>query len=138
MNLPKHPRPRPLAPFVLAAALLAGHAARAGPPFVTDDPEPVDLGHWEVYAFSDGAVGRGDASGVGPSIEVNYGAAPNLQLHLIGNLAYDDPAGGPAVMGPGDTELGIAHRYEEFDDNHSSVDYRMDESLPHLARALAG
>jgi S-formylglutathione hydrolase FrmB len=35
-------------------------------------------------------------------------------------------------------ELGIAHRYEEFPDNHSSVDYRMDESLPFLARALSG
>ncbi|HUC09541.1 MAG TPA: alpha/beta hydrolase-fold protein [Stellaceae bacterium] len=34
--------------------------------------------------------------------------------------------------------LGIAHRYEEFPDNHSGVDYRMDESLPFLAQALAG
>ncbi len=34
--------------------------------------------------------------------------------------------------------LGIAHRYEEFPDNHTGVDYRMDESLPFLARALAG
>ncbi len=33
---------------------------------------------------------------------------------------------------------GIAHRYEEFPDNHSSVDYRMDESLPFLAKALNG
>jgi S-formylglutathione hydrolase FrmB len=32
--------------------------------------------------------------------------------------------------------LGVTHRYEEFPDNHSSVDYRMDESLPFLARAL--
>lgn len=31
---------------------------------------------------------------------------------------------------------GIAHRYEEFDDNHSSIDYRMDVSLPFLYRAL--
>lgn len=35
-------------------------------------------------------------------------------------------------------ELGIAHRYEEFPDNHSSIDYRMDESLPFLANALSG
>ena len=35
-------------------------------------------------------------------------------------------------------ELGIPHRYEEFPDNHSSVDYRMDESLPFLAQALSG
>jgi len=30
----------------------------------------------------------------------------------------------------------IAHRYEEFDDTHSGVDYRMDVSLPFLYRAL--
>jgi len=31
---------------------------------------------------------------------------------------------------------GIEHVYEEFDDDHSSVDYRMERSLPYLARAL--
>jgi hypothetical protein len=35
-------------------------------------------------------------------------------------------------------ELDIAHRYEEFPDNHTGVDYRMDESLPFLAQALSG
>ena len=35
------------------------------------------------------------------------------------------------------TRLGVAHRYEEFPDDHSSVDYRMDESLPFLAQALS-
>ena len=35
-------------------------------------------------------------------------------------------------------ELGVAHRYEEFPDNHTGVDYRMDESLPFLAQALSG
>jgi S-formylglutathione hydrolase FrmB len=30
----------------------------------------------------------------------------------------------------------IAHRYEEFDDNHSGIDYRMDLSLPFLYRCL--
>ncbi|SFV26629.1 Putative esterase [Devosia crocina] len=32
---------------------------------------------------------------------------------------------------------GIAHRYEEFADNHSGVDYRMDVSLPFLAEVLS-
>jgi hypothetical protein len=32
---------------------------------------------------------------------------------------------------------GIDHRYEEFDDDHSSVDYRMDVSLPYLYAAMA-
>jgi S-formylglutathione hydrolase FrmB len=33
-------------------------------------------------------------------------------------------------------EAGIVHVYEEFDDNHSDIDYRMDVSLPFLYRAL--
>ena len=32
---------------------------------------------------------------------------------------------------------GVPHIYEEFHDNHSSTDYRMDRSLPILAQALA-
>ncbi len=34
-------------------------------------------------------------------------------------------------------EFGVAHIYEEFPDDHSSVDYRMDRSLPVLAKALS-
>jgi S-formylglutathione hydrolase FrmB len=33
--------------------------------------------------------------------------------------------------------LGVAHTYEEFDDTHSDIDYRVEVSLPILARALA-
>ncbi|MCB1692835.1 MAG: hypothetical protein KDI19_08720 [Pseudomonadales bacterium] len=35
-------------------------------------------------------------------------------------------------------ERGISHHYEEFDDNHSSVDYRMDVSLPWLFSRVSG
>jgi S-formylglutathione hydrolase FrmB len=34
------------------------------------------------------------------------------------------------------TRYGIRHVYEEFDDTHSGIDYRMDVSLPFLYRAL--
>jgi S-formylglutathione hydrolase FrmB len=34
-------------------------------------------------------------------------------------------------------EAGIAHVYEEFDDTHSDIDYRMDVSLPFLVKSLA-
>ena len=34
--------------------------------------------------------------------------------------------------------FGIDHRYEEFDDDHSSINYRMDKSLPWLYRQLVG
>jgi hypothetical protein len=31
---------------------------------------------------------------------------------------------------------GVRHRYEEFDDDHSDIDYRMDIGLPFIYRAL--
>ncbi len=35
------------------------------------------------------------------------------------------------------SDHGISHHYEEFADNHSSVDYRMDISLPYLYEAIS-
>ena len=43
---------------------------------------------------------------------------------------------GARVLSKRLTQHGVAHVYEEFDDNHSSIDYRMDVSLPYLYRAL--
>lgn len=97
--------------LLAAFTLIASERALAGPPFITDDPEPVDYGHWEVYGFSAGAHGSGDTSGLGPSVEVNYGALPNLQLHIIMGLAFDDPAGRQLQMGMSDTELGAKYRF---------------------------
>lgn len=34
------------------------------------------------------------------------------------------------------SRAGVEHRYEEFNDTHSGIDYRMDRSLPFLYRAL--
>ena len=34
------------------------------------------------------------------------------------------------------TRMDVPHTYEEFPEDHTSVDYRMDRSLPFLAKAL--
>lgn len=96
----------------LLLLLAAGPTALAGPPFQTDDPEPVDFHHFEMYAFelSDSTTG-GTAVEV-PAYEVNYGAAPNLQLHLVVPLAASIPSDGSGVAyGIGDTELGAKYRF---------------------------
>ncbi|MBU6296995.1 MAG: hypothetical protein KGJ79_03465 [Alphaproteobacteria bacterium] len=42
---------------------------------------------------------------------MNYGAAPNLQLHIIVPLAFDAPGGAPTQTGIGDIELGAKYRF---------------------------
>jgi hypothetical protein len=98
------------------AALLIPGVAKAGPPFRTDDPEPVELGHYEFYTFVTGTHVQGDTSGVGPAFEYNYGLIPNGQFHIVAPLAFDSPAGGPNELGYGDTELGFKYRFIQEDD----------------------
>ncbi len=83
----------------------------AGPPFVTDDPEPVEYRHWEVYLASQYDHEPEGASGTLPHVEVNYGVIPNLQLHLIAPLAFDAPSGESRQTGYGDTEVGAKYRF---------------------------
>ena len=62
---------------------LLSTSALAGPPFRTDDPEPVEYQHWELNLFSFGTHIPGATVGVLPGLEANYGAAPNLHGYLV-------------------------------------------------------
>jgi hypothetical protein len=98
--------------FVLAAAILLGSAPGfAGPPYLTDDPEPVAYGHWEVYLATQHFITRGLATGAAPLTDINYGAWPGLQLHVMGQLTYARPGGSPTSYGVGDTEIGAKMRF---------------------------
>jgi hypothetical protein len=100
-------------PLVLAwsAVLLAlARPACAGPPFVSDDPEPTDYRHFEIYLFDTGTTVRGGTSGAA-GLDFNYGGAPNLQLTAAFPIAYDRPSGGRAVIGPGNVELAAKYRF---------------------------
>src|SRR5580658_6078390 len=89
---------------VLAALVSASSVALAGPPFQTDDPEPIDFRNYEFYTFasSDGTPVETDTEG--PAVEFNWGALPNVHLHIIIPAAAifpsNNPALTPAGMGP--------------------------------------
>jgi hypothetical protein len=94
-----------------ALALLLPTVAMAGPPFFTDDPEPVPFQHWEFYAASMGSHDASGTTATAPHIEVNYGPWPGVQLHAL--LPFDriSTPGAPTAYGYGDTELGVKLRF---------------------------
>jgi hypothetical protein len=108
-------------PLLGLVTVLLPLAATAGPPFTTDDPEPVPLRGWELYLAATRVTDRGDRAGNAPQFEVNYGAAPNVQLHVVLPLSYIRPAGGATTYGLGDIELGAKIRFVEETDGRPQV-----------------
>ena len=90
--------------------------ALAGPPFVTDDPEPVEYKHGEAYLAIQYKHDRDQDSSTLPHLEINYGVLPNLQIHLIAPLVYVKLEGLGSQYGYGDTELGIKFRFVQETD----------------------
>jgi hypothetical protein len=106
--------------FVAALAALASEAAYAGPPFLTDDPEPTETGRWEIYAPLLEAEGRGVEFEGAAGIELNYGAAPDLQLTLGLPLAFAHDGSGWA-RGFGDLELSAKYRFYHNEESGFSI-----------------
>jgi hypothetical protein len=92
---------------LILAALGWGGTAFAGPPYVTDDPEPTDTGHWEIYNFAQGA-NTVDGTAGQAGLDFNYGGSNNLQLTLVIPLDYDAGPGG--AVGLGDIQLAAKYR----------------------------
>ena len=71
-------------------------------------------------------------------VEAHWEALNRLKLLFIdcGDIDQYNLLYGARRMHRALERFGIAHIYEEFPDNHSGIDYRMDRSLPLLARAL--
>jgi Putative MetA-pathway of phenol degradation len=101
---------------MLVGALLAAWPALAGPPYVTDDPEPTDTGHFENYFYLEGTHAVGAMGGPSAGIEINYGAFAETQLSLSLPL---DPNPGPGGMGIVWAPLdgGIKYRFIDEDAN---------------------
>lgn len=101
--------------LALLAVCAAPRLSAQGPPFQTDDPVPVDYGHYEFYIFgaTDGTPVEVDSAG--PAFEFNWGAVPRVQLHAVlpfgsahplNNPIYAPSGRGPSNFGLGDMELG--------------------------------
>lgn len=70
----------PLATVCISAAVFASTLAVAGPPFLTDDPEPTPTGQFENYLFVEGTRADGIFGSSAIGGEINYGAYADTQL----------------------------------------------------------
>jgi hypothetical protein len=100
----------------ITTAALLSLPAQAGPPFVTDDPEPPEYGRWEINSALAGTLVHGGGEAALPVIDANYGALPDLQLHIQPQMTYVRMPEG-THFGFGDLEIGAKYRFIEEDEN---------------------
>lgn len=95
---------------MLAVIAWCSTVSLAGPPFLTDDPQPVDRFHTEVNLSAQGT--RADQGRAGAlSADVNYGCAAETQCHIAVPLAFSSASGAGWQAGLGDAELGVKYRF---------------------------
>jgi hypothetical protein len=97
-------------PLIGISCLLATGSVPAGPPFVTDDPEPPPPGGWEINVPFILERTPGTTEMNAPLFDLNYGL-PNVQLKLEFpvEIVHEDGAG--TATGPGDVLLGVKWRF---------------------------
>src|SRR3972149_5630984 len=117
MKINTHTRTVITCSVVACSLLIASRPAVGGPPFLTDDPEPVEYQHHEFYIASQQTKTADGRDVTLPHFEYNYGAAPDLQLHIIVPYAVSSPAHDPRHSGLGDIEFGAKYRFLQETDS---------------------
>jgi hypothetical protein len=111
--MPKVPALRSLsvAALTIAIFLAASRASLAGPPYQTDDPEPVAYRNYEIYIGLEGDYTRGDDETSAPFVEINYGPLHNVQIAASLPISMSNNPGAPFRYGVGNADFGIKYRF---------------------------
>jgi hypothetical protein len=105
--------------FLFGYFLAVQQLLSAGPPYFTDDPDPVQYQHWEFYISSQSVFNQRTnyATGTLPHFEVNYGVIPNVQLHTELPVNYNYSSPHYMTFGYSNTEFGIKYRFVKENQN---------------------
>jgi len=114
-------RPKYLVLTAILLSMAIQQQVIAGPPFNTDDPQPVEFHHWEYYISTINTFKSDVSTGTSPHIEVNYGVVPNVQVHLILPVNYDYSRQHGFNTGYAYTELGVKYRFIQESDNGPQI-----------------
>ncbi|MBV9576314.1 MAG: transporter [Gammaproteobacteria bacterium] len=109
--------------FLLIALLLSTPLCWAGPPYITDDPEPMNYHQYQFFIFANGVqTPQGTGLNV-PALEFDYGVIPHLEIGLTIPLTINlpkDPEGASAA-GLGDIQAAAKYRFFDETPTHPEV-----------------
>jgi hypothetical protein len=96
--------------WLLAAVALP---ARAGPPFLTGDPDPADAGHWEISVGATTERRPDERAYRVPAFELNYGLGAGLEVSFESAWLRVSADGAPTRSGVDNSVIGLKWRILE-------------------------
>lgn len=107
--------------LILYLVLQNSILAQGGPPMLTDDPVPVEKGHWEINnAFTLEHTSNSDIFEA-PLEDFNYGALNNMHIKFEVPLIINHIAGSPTIGGLGKSSFGSKWRFYNNEKSKVSV-----------------
>lgn len=107
--------------YLLPLLCFCPFAAYAGPPYLTDDPDPVDYGTFEIIPAYSADRAHDGTEIDGPVADFNYGIWPEMHLNIGPGLVRTLPAGGPSSHGFGDTRVALKWRFVQETDDRPEI-----------------
>lgn len=100
-----------ISPLVFSVLLAVPLVALAGPPYETDDPDPTEYKHYEIFVATEYHRSAEERSGTFPNLEVNYGLMPDVQIGINTPIAFSQIDNQNRHYGLGDIELSVKYRF---------------------------
>lgn len=96
--------------FVTSAICLFANFAFAGPPYLTDDPQPTEYKKYEIYLFEN--ISRSnDGKDSEYGVDFNYGGFENTQLTAVLPWVTNKANGEKSQSGFGNPELAVKYKF---------------------------
>jgi hypothetical protein len=105
-------------------------AAYAGPPYLTDDPDPVDYRTFEIIPAYTLDRARDSSEIDGPVADFNYGIWPDMHLNIQGGFVHVLPEDGPSESGVGDLRVALKWRFLKETDDRPEIAFYPAVELP--------
>lgn len=117
----------------LAAVLLGPSPARAGSPFLTDDPGFIPSGwEWKLSAVSD--RNNGGRTLTAPVVDINYTVSEHFKLNLTLAGKRSDPQNGVGQSSLADTDFKFKWRFQDEGKGRPAISIAPNITIPTASR----
>jgi hypothetical protein len=97
--------------YVLFALIMCISSVHADPPFISDNPEPLNAKETEIFLYSDYTQSTVGSAWYAPAFEIDYGVFNDFEIDFLTGINTVFPRQAGNAVGLGDMQLLASYRF---------------------------